>query len=366
MIIKTHKNTLIAYGSIWSGDGQYFVSHLSRLEEQYNDITVRLHTPGGSVFDGNLIYNACNQSNNIDKIVVDGISASMGSIIMLSRQKVEIVENGYVMIHAPSSGSFGNAKDHEGQAKLLKMVEKNFVSKLMARTGKPKNEVEKWMDGSDHWLDAEECLALGLVSKIIPARIDTVMPIVEPENMGNQEVYNMYASLLTYNFPVNEIQNLNPISDMKQQLITAIALAGVNAQSSDTAIVEAAQKRIESLEQERDQAKTELEKHVNAQIKVVLDQHEEAGSFAKEQRDTYEKIGKTSGVDALMTVLGTPKSQSVQAPNITSFIKNEKTEARADWDFDKWQKEDRKGLEAMAEENPAKFNQLFNAKYKRD
>ena len=367
MILKTNENELIAYGTIWSGDGQYFVSALSRLEKEYDEITVRLHTYGGSVFDGNLIYNACNKSDKVDKIVVDGISASMGSIIMLSRKKTEMVENGYVMIHAPSSGSYGNAKDHESSAKLLKMVEKNFVIKLMARTGKSKTDVEKWMDGSDYWFDAEECLALGLISKIIPARVDTVLPVVDPSDMEKEEVYNMYASLLTADFSANQNPKINPKSNMKQSLITALPLVGVTAQSSDTAVIEAVQNHIQALEQERDNAVNALSAQTESQIKTVLDQHQEAGTFDEKDRDTYAKIGKTSGIEALQTVLGVPKSQQA-APNISGMIQkdSENSAERANWSFDDWQKNDRKGLEALAEKDPAKFNQLFNAKYKKD
>ena len=57
MIISTNKNTLKAYGTIWDGDGSYFVSCFQQLERVFDDITVRIHTSGGSVFDGNLIYN---------------------------------------------------------------------------------------------------------------------------------------------------------------------------------------------------------------------------------------------------------------------------------------------------------------------
>ena len=40
------------------------------------------------------------------------------------------------------------------------------------------------------------------------------------------------------------------------------------------------------------------------------------------------------------------------------------TTARADWDFKKWQSDDPKGLEKMAEAEPEKFAELFNANYK--
>lgn len=361
MIVKTHKNTLTAYGSIWGGDGTYFVNHFSRLESEYNDITVRLHTNGGSVFDGNLIYNAINKSKANVTIIVDGISASMGAIIMLSAKNVQIVENGFVMIHAPSSYVSGNAKDLEADAKLLRMIEKNFVAKLQAKTGKSKQEAEKLMDGSDHWFDADECLAMGLVSEIIPAQTTPIIPVNDPYGMERQEVYNVYASLLTDDFPI-KTENFNTDTNMKQPLIKALGLVGLTAQSSDTAVIEAVQKELQNERTAKEKAERELKEYKDAQIKATLDVAIKDGVIEAEQRSVYENIGEKSGVDALVTVLSGAKGKET-APNIAQHIKGGSADARANWTFDQWQKEDKKGLEKLAETNPAKFNQLFNAKY---
>lgn len=360
MIVKTRKNTLTAYGSIWSGDGTYFVNHFSRLENEYNDITVRLHTNGGSVFDGNLIYNAINKSKANVTIIVDGISASMGAIIMLSAKNVQIVENGFVMIHAPSSYVSGNAKDLEADAKLLRMIEKNFVAKLIAKTGKSKQVVEELMNGSDHWFDADECLAMGLVTKIIPAQTTPIIP-VNFYGMESQEVYNVYASLLTDDFPI-KTENFNTDTNMKQPLIKALGLVGLTAQSSDTAVIEAVQKELQNERTAKEKAERELKEYKDAQIKATLDVAVKDGVIEAEQRSVYEDIGEKSGVDALVTVLSQAKGKET-APNIAQHIKGGSADARANWDFDQWQKEDKKGLEKLAETNPAKFNQLFNAKY---
>ncbi|WP_407512853.1 head maturation protease, ClpP-related, partial [Elizabethkingia miricola] len=192
MIFGIKDNVLTAYGTIWGGDGTEFIYWLSRLESSYSDITIRLHTYGGSVFDGNLMCNAVERSPANITIIIDGLAASMGAIFILSSKVVKIVNNGYVMIHAPSSGSYGNAKDHESSAKLLRMMEQNFIDKLVLRTGKTKAEVTTWLE-SDTWLDAQEAKDLGIVSEIIPAAVETVYPAFVPEEMGETEVYNMYA-----------------------------------------------------------------------------------------------------------------------------------------------------------------------------
>ena len=386
MIFGIKENTLTMYGTIWEYDGQEFVYWLNYLESKYNEITIRLHTYGGSVFAGNLMCNAVERSNADITIIIDGLAASMGAIFILSSKKVKIVNNGYVMIHAPSSGSYGNAKDHESNAKLLRLMEENFIDKLMKRTGKSKTEVSSWLE-SDTWLSADEALALGLVSEIIPASVETVYPAFEPEEVGETEVYNMYAALLTtIKKPVMSVINEpsaqsqpQPIStnfndNMKQLLITALSLTGVDAQSSDTAVLAAVQKKFTDLQTEADtakqgktQAENKLKEYQGSRITEIIDGAAASmgKTFTEDERKTYETIGATSGIEALELVF--KHNTKPQAPNISGIVQAGAsagtTPGREGWDFAKWQTEDPKGLEKMATEDPEKFKALFNAKY---
>lgn len=366
MIIKTHKNTLTAYGTIWSGDGHYFVENLNRLERDFDQITVHLHTPGGSVFDGNLIYNALNKSTSVIHIVIDGIAASMGAIIILSAKKVSIVENGYLMIHAPSSYSNGQAKDFENQAKLLRSIEKNFLEKLSARTGKPLKEVEKWLVG-DNWFDAQEAKKLGLVTDIIPAQTATLFPVKNPSQMEQQDVYNAYACLLTN---LNDVNNYKIDTKMKLALIQALALSALTAESSDTAVIQAIQERINEEKSAREKAENELKAFKQAQIEAVLEAAIKEKKIAENQKEVYQKIAETSGIEALNVVLanagGKEPTKPQPVPNIADLIKGKQSTTNASWTFEQWQQNDPKGLEKMSVENPEEFKKLFNAKYGRD
>ncbi|WP_184874120.1 head maturation protease, ClpP-related [Chryseobacterium sp. G0240] len=394
MIFGIKENTLTMYGTIWEYDGQDFVYYLNQLEAKYSEITIRMHTYGGSVFAGNLMCNAIERSNANITIIIDGLAASMGAVFILSSKNVKIVNNGYVMIHAPSSGSYGNAKDHESAAKLLRLMEQNFTDKLMLRTGKSKDEVMAWLD-TDTWLSAQEALDLGLVSEVIPASVETVYPSFIPEEVGETEVFNMYAALLTsiptpavslmkystpavnafMDFPTQQSQSQSNFNDdMKQLLITALALHTVNAQSSDTAVIGAIQQKINDLEAEKRTAETakttaeaKLKEYEDGRIKAIID-GAAAGlgkTFTEDERKTYETIGATSGVEALELVFKTVSKP--QAPNISAAIQTGNqgavTAGRESWDFAQWQKEDPKGLEKMATQEPEKFKNLFNAKY---
>lgn len=381
MVFGVIDNTLTMYGTIWDGDGRDFIWHFSRLEKEHSDITIRLHTYGGSVFDGNLMCNAIERSTANITIIIDGIAASMGAVFILSGKNVKLVDNGFLMIHAPSSGSYGNAKDHESNAQLLRFIEDNFVQRLIKRTGKTKEYVSKWLE-TDTWFDAKSALKEGLITEVIPATVETVYPAFEPEDVGELESYNMYACALlrTVTPAVAFFQESQPQSNsnfndnMKQLLITAFALSAVNAQSSDTAVLEAVQGKINDLQASYDsekEARTKAENDLKAfkkeQIKAMIDgASASAGKpFTEDERKVYENIGENSGVEALAHVLKT--SAKPAAPNISSHIQTGNPGAgvsgRENWDFDKWQKEDPKGLEKLSAEDPEAFGKLFNAKY---
>ncbi|OWP87864.1 hypothetical protein BWK60_01545 [Flavobacterium covae] len=357
MLIKTIENTLYAYGSIWQGDGTWFCETLNRLESYYSDITIRLHTDGGSVFDGNLIFNAINKSKSNIEIIVDGIAASMGAIIILASNKVKIVDNGFVMIHAPSVYGGGTASELEGQASLLRKMEENFKERLSAKTNLDQEQIDKLMIG-DHWFNAQECFDMGLVNEVIPWVVEPAVEI-ELEQMQPSDVFSAYASLLT----MSNLNSQKLDDNMKQLIIQALNLPNVTAQSSDTAVLEALQNHLKTEREAKDSALNELAQYKKNQLTAYLDRTEAKGVFKKEDRPLYESIGEKAGIDALAKLIEGIKPQ---APNISALITNaDAFEGSENWTFDQWQKEDPKGLEAMASANPEKFQKLFNQKYKK-
>lgn len=366
MILRTSGNELYMLGTIWDGDGMWFVSELNRLEKQYDDITIKMHLYGGSVFDGNLICNAIESSKSDISIDIIGLAASMGGVIVMSSKKVRMVENGYIMIHAPHSGSYGEAKDHESSANLLRLIEKSFLKKLSARLQITEAEARKYIE-KDTWLDAEQSLKLGLISEIIPSVVETILTIEEPTQYGEVEVYNMFSNILlnpaAIGLPENSKQIFN--DNMKKLLIQAFALTLVTEASSDTAIMEAVQAKFTEVETERNSAQAAMKTYRNEQITAMVD----AAELEETEKEIYKKIGETSGVEALATVLKSKtKIPEAQAPNLGALLQNgnetSKTPVgREGWDFKKWQSEDPKGLEKMADGEPEKFKTLFNANY---
>lgn len=374
MIFQVQDNTITAYGVIWDGNGMEFVSIFSQLEGKYSQITVKMHSYGGSVFDGNLIYNTIqNSKKDIDFIII-GIAASMAAIISQSRKdkKPKMVRNGFMMIHAPSGSTNGGALDHENNAKLLRSIENNLVQLLSSSLKKPKNYVAKWMLG-DNWFDAEEALKEGLISEIIEAESETINASYNPQELGAEGMYYQFTALIN---PKNS-QQINLDHNMKKPLIEALALQGVNEQSSDTAVIEAVSAKFKA-ENDVLQGKldAEIKKRTTAEealadigkkaITAALDQAKKEGKITVANEATYEAIGTTSGIEVLNTVLAAiPARQTITGQMPNAGGKNTAPVGREDWDFDKWQKEDPKGLEIMANKESEKFTELFNAKYKK-
>lgn len=368
MILRSIENELYILGTIWDGDGMYFLSEFNRLEKQFDTIKIKMHLYGGSVFDGNMICNALENSSAEIYLDVIGLAASMGGVIVLSvkPENVTIVENGFIMTHAPQSGSYGEAKDHESQATLLRMIEKNFIKKLTTRLNITETEAKAYIE-KDNWIDADESLKLGFVGSITPSLVETIFPIIEPENYGETEVYNLFSNILLNPAAIGLPENSQQIfkDNMKKLLIQAFALA-LTEQSSDTAFIEAMQEKFAAEKTGKDAAEAALKTYKDAQITAMVD----AANLEESEKETYKQIGATSGIEALSTVLKSRTKPTPDKPmNIGAMLQKggsstTVTAARADWDFKKWQTEDPKGLEKMSEGEPEKFAELFNANYK--
>jgi ATP-dependent Clp protease protease subunit len=330
-----------------------------------------MHTYGGSVFDGNLIFNAINASKKNIQIDIMGIAASMGAIISQSRTgtKPRMVRNGFLMIHAPSGGSYGTAKDHENTAKLLNSIESQFITMLSSTTGLAESKVSKWMVG-DNWFDAQEALDLGLISEIIEPVTQTINNDLNPKELGMQGMYYQYTALLTG----SNHKNLNSDHTMKKPIIEALSLQGVTEQSSDTAVIEAVKKHFETKELELQgkldaeiRKRTDLEAQFNSEKKASIDAEianaVTSGKITAAQKETYEKIAQNSGLETLKTVLAAIPARNPITNQIGANGKTDLPVGRENWDFDKWQKEDPRGFEALSKSDPDAFKKLYNQKF---
>ena len=127
------------------------------------EITLRINSPGGEVWEGLAIYHYLKGLNVTVK--VDGIAASMASIIALAGKRVEIASNGFLMIHNPVGGVSGGADDIAAYAEVLNKIRGSLVDIYQRETGASREQIEKWMSG-ETWFTAAEAKAAGMVDNI--------------------------------------------------------------------------------------------------------------------------------------------------------------------------------------------------------
>ncbi len=328
-------------------------------KEGFKKLDFRLHTYGGSVFDGHLIYNFLVGFDGELHIYVDGVAASMGFIIMLAAKKenTHIAKNGFGMLHVPSGGAHGNAKELEQTAKLLRSMEKLFKAEIKDRTGKSDEEIEAWFDGTDYWFDADELIEHGFVGSKFDPKVKDVesLSTETASNIGAKAVYDRFAALTTKQKP----QINNSKSEMnKPEVIARYGLTSVTAESTEEEIFAAIDAKMKAKD---DAANAERKKAIEAAVEGAIT----AGKLSKEQKDVYVARGEKLGLEDLNAILA-----DMQKPEtITSHLRGGKggsgtpNAARKDWDWDKYQKEAVAELEAMAEKDPETFKALYKAKW---
>jgi ATP-dependent Clp endopeptidase proteolytic subunit ClpP len=128
-------------------------------------INLRINSAGGDVFEGIAIYNSLKKHNATINVEVEGLAASMASVIMLAGDTITASENSLIMIHNPSVGIQGESKDLTKKAELLDKIKDQMVGIYSSRTGMDSEQVVQMMD-SETWLTANEALEVGLVTNV--------------------------------------------------------------------------------------------------------------------------------------------------------------------------------------------------------
>lgn len=131
------------------------------------EIAVRINSPGGDVFEGVAIFNALARFPGKVVVHVDGLSASIASLIMLGGTEIRIAENAMVMVHRPWSYLAGDAAAHRHLAEALDKGWSAMLKTYQGRTGKRAATIEKAINdgGGEWWMTADEAVAAGLADK---------------------------------------------------------------------------------------------------------------------------------------------------------------------------------------------------------
>ncbi len=164
------------YGEIgWDGiTADDLIRDLSEIDT--DNLTVRINSPGGSVFGGVAIYNALRTHPATVNILVDSIAASVAAVITQAGDTRTMVQHSQMMIHEAQGIALGSGTEVREYAELLDKQSDLIASIYADRSGKPVN-VFKALMTAETWFNADEAVETGLADEVlIPER-------AEPENV---------------------------------------------------------------------------------------------------------------------------------------------------------------------------------------
>lgn len=140
-----------------------FISALNATKAK--QINLRINSPGGACFEGNAIYNAIQRHPATVTTHIDGLAASMASVIAMAGAQVHMAKNAMIMIHNPSVYSGGDSDALRKDADMLDKVKQTLVGAYAAKTGIGEDDIAEMMD-EETWMDADECLEKGFCDVI--------------------------------------------------------------------------------------------------------------------------------------------------------------------------------------------------------
>lgn len=320
---------ILLYGDI--GDNyaavtsSQIVRELLAAEATYKNIDVRINSIGGEVYTGIAIFNALRASKANITIYVDGVAASMASVIALCGKPVYMSRYARLMLHGVSGGCYGNTADFEEALKEMKGLEDTLCDMYAEKLGLDKANIKStYFDGADHWLTAEEAQELDFIDGIY----DDVDAI--PQNSTPEQIYAIFNNRLkepknNLDMNLDELKKRPQFKDCATDADVLARVEQLEKQAGKASNLEteraALQAKLDTFE------KAAKEKAATAR-KVLLDAAEKDGRINAETRPIYENLLKEHPEDGKKALAVLPTKKFVKDTLKADDVKDSPWEKR--------------------------------------
>lgn len=199
----------------WGGgyaahSAQSFKRELDALGE-IKTLNVYINSPGGDVFEGNAIYNILRRKAKkcTVNVYVDGLAASIASVIAMAGTKVIMPNNAMMMVHNVWTYTWGNAGELREVADMLDKVNTTTRQAYLNKAGDALDEktITDLMD-QESWLTAQECYDYGLCDVVVADK--QIAAKFDPSMLKNFK--NVPAELLVAEPPRGNHKDLKDIT----------------------------------------------------------------------------------------------------------------------------------------------------------
>lgn len=280
---------ILLYGDI----GEYsdvtaagIARELIEAESSGKRIDVRINSNGGDVYTGIAIFNALRNSKADIHIYVDGIAASMASVIALCGKPVEMSKYARLMLHSVSGGCYGNKTELRRCLEEVEALEDTLCRMYAPKLGIGEDEIRaRYFDDTDHWLKADEALSLGFIDGIYDA--DPV-----PEDSTPEQVYRIFNNRLEQ--PLNDNQmNLEEVKKrprFKDCASDADVFRVMDSLEAEAAKVPGLTEEVEELKKKNKAFEDKAREEDEAAKKKLLDDAQNDGRIDATTRPVYENL----------------------------------------------------------------------------
>ena len=163
--------------SLWGFDAPALIRRIER--ERPSKVALIITSPGGYVFETMALY------HDLRALARDGVristevrfaASSAAVMLALAGDRRTIAEGSSIMVHSPYlpftlldkvRNDQSTRNEFESILDALDAIEKQFVSIFISRTGQEQAIAEGWMDGADHWFEANEAIDQGFVHSVV-------------------------------------------------------------------------------------------------------------------------------------------------------------------------------------------------------
>lgn len=298
---------VLVYGYIEDVMAAEFAKQMKALDGQ-PVINIRINSRGGSVYEGIAMFNCMRNTKSQVHVYVDGIAASMASVIALAGHKVYMSKYARLMTHKPSGGGWGSSEELRNIADQIDGCHETIADIMSKRLGITKDQVNaKYLNGKDNFFTAQAALTEGLIDDIYDG-----VEVEVPEDADVEAAFNMYQTTLEASLN----NSLNQSSDMRQIPLAMwgqlCAVMGIT-DASDDATVLASFKKMADKAKNHDTIDAKLKKAeqdladlkkagVEKEVKAILDKAESDKKVTPQLRATLEKdyAENPSGLQALV------------------------------------------------------------------
>jgi ATP-dependent Clp protease protease subunit len=201
------KNEIYLIGEVGYDVTLQSVVDLVGNTDENEPLTIHIHSPGGSVYDGLAIYNYLKGLDREIHTKSVGLIASIASVFFLVGKTRAINESDKFLIHLPMGGEWGNAEDLERTAEELRDIEDRLATIYELETNLSKDEALELMN-KDEFLGLDFLQEKGFINEIIKFKAVATLNKNKMSNTGvtKQEVEGIFAKFFKKHFGKKEIQ----------------------------------------------------------------------------------------------------------------------------------------------------------------